>query len=217
VRDPGELDEWWEMGVRIIGPAWAGTRFCGGTHDPGPLTKDGYGLLEGMGSLGFGLDLSHMDEQAALQALDVYPGTILASHSNAAALLKGVETNRHLSRQVIQGLIERDGVIGIVPLNGFLVPGWRPKDGRQLVSLEHVAAQIDHICQIAGDARHVGLGTDFDGGYGVQSTPREVDTIADMQKIIPLLLQRGYSPDDTAAVMGGNWLDRLQRFLPEDV
>ncbi len=215
VRDPGELDEWWELGVRLIGPAWAGTRFCGGTREPGPLTKDGYSLLDGMASLGFGLDLSHMDEAAALQALDFYPGTILASHSNAAALLKGVETNRHLSRSVIQGLIERDGVIGVVPLNQFLVPGWRAKDGRELVGLDHVVAQIDHICQMAGDARHAGLGTDFDGGFGVQSTPREVDTIADLQKIVPLLMQRGYSSDDVAAILSGNWLDRLRRILPE--
>ncbi len=217
VRDPGELDEWWELGVRIIGPAWAGTRFCGGTREPGPLTKEGYALLDGMASVGFGLDLSHMDEEAALQALDFYPGTILASHSNAAGLLKGIETNRHLSGRVIRGLIEREGVIGIVPLNQFLVPGWRAKDGRELVSLGHVVGQIDHICQIAGDARHVGLGTDFDGGYGVQSTPREVDTIADIQKIAPMLLQRGYSTDDVVAILSGNWLDRLRRILPEDV
>jgi membrane dipeptidase len=215
VRQPGELDEWWEAGVRIIGPAWAGTRYCGGTHEPGPLTREGYALLDGMASLGFALDLSHMDEEAALQALDVYPGTILASHSNAVALLKGVETNRHLSQRLIRGLIERDGMIGVVPLNGFLVPGWKPRDGREAVSLELVTAQIDHICQIAGDARHVGLGTDFDGGYGVQSVPAEIDTIADLQKIVPLLFQKGYTQEDIAAILGGNWLDRLRRILPE--
>jgi membrane dipeptidase len=215
VRGPGELDEWWEMGVRIIGPAWAGTRYCGGTREPGPLTKDGFALLEGMADVGFALDLSHMDEEAVLQALEVFPGTILASHSNAAALLKGVETNRHLSQRVIQGILERDGAIGIVPLNQFLVPGWRARDGREAASLKLVAAQIDHICQAAGDARHVGLGTDFDGGYGLQSVPAEVDTIADLRKIIPLLLEKGYTANDVAAILGENWLDRLRRILPE--
>jgi membrane dipeptidase len=156
-----------------------------------------------------------MDEEAALQALDVYPGTILASHSNAATLLKGVETNRHLSQRLMRGLIERDGVIGVVPLNGFLIPGWRPRDGREAARLDMVVAQIDHICQMAGDARHAGLGTDFDGGYGVQSAPADVDTIADLQKIVPLLVEKGYGQDDIAAILGGNWLNCLRRFLPE--
>ena len=86
VRTPSELDEWWEWGVRIIGPAWAGTRFCGGTRDPGPLTDDGRLLLKAMADIGFTLDLSHMDELSARQALDLYSGPIIASHANAAAL-----------------------------------------------------------------------------------------------------------------------------------
>jgi membrane dipeptidase len=170
-----------------------------------------------MASLGFALDISHMDEAAVLQALDVYPGTLLASHANAAALLKGIETNRHLSPRVMRGLIERDGVIGVVPLNGFLVPGWKPGDGRDQASLGQVVAQIDYICQMAGDARHAGLGTDFDGGFGLQSVPAEIDSIADVRKLIPLLSQRGYSQEDIAAILGENWLDRLRKILPESV
>lgn len=215
VRSPDELEEWWQRGVRIIGPAWAGTRFCGGTRQPGPLTKEGYALLEGMAEFGFGLDLSHMDEQAVLQALDSYPGTLLASHANASALLPRLETNRHLSDRVIRGLLERDGVIGVVPFNRFLLPGWNPADGRHLVTLEHLFAHIDHICQMAGDARHVGIGTDFDGGFGVQSAPAEIDTIADLRKLIPLLAEKGYSEQDIAAVMGLNWVNTLQKILPE--
>jgi len=65
VRTPSELDEWWEWGVRVIGPAWAGTRFCGGTREPGPLTDEGRLLLKAMADIGFTLDLSHMDELSA--------------------------------------------------------------------------------------------------------------------------------------------------------
>jgi membrane dipeptidase len=215
VRDPGELDEWWEMGLRVIGPAWAGTRFCGGTHEPGPMTNEGFALLEAMADLGFILDISHMDEEAALQALDRYPGTIIASHSNAAALLKGADTNRHISNKVIERLIERDATVGIVPYNRFLVPGWRKRDSRQLVSLQQVVAQIDYICQIAGDARHTAIGSDYDGGFGVQMVPAEIDTIADLQKLIPLLREKGYAENDIAAIFSGNLLERLQRTLPE--
>ncbi|HBX68115.1 MAG TPA: peptidase M19 [Chloroflexi bacterium] len=217
VRSVDELEMWWARGVRFIGPAWAGTRFCGGTREPGPLTPEGFQLLEGMASYGFALDLSHMDEKAVWQALDRYPGTIIASHANASALLKGLDSNRFLSDQVIEGLLERQGIIGVVPFNRFLLPGWTAKDGRHLVTLEHVVAQIDHICQLAGDALHVGLGSDFDGGFGIQSVPEEIDTIADLQKLVPLLAQKGYTETDIAAILGQNWLRVLQNILPESV
>jgi membrane dipeptidase len=216
VREPAELEEWWGLGVRIIGPAWAGTRFCGGTREPGPLTSEGYALLEAMAAFGFTLDLSHMDEKAALQALDSYPGAIIASHANLMALLKGADTNRHLSDRVVHGLIERGGVIGIVPYNSFLETGWKRGDRREAVPLERVAAHIDTICQIAGDAHHAGIGSDFDGGFGLQSAPAGMDTIADLQKLVPLLASRGYNDSDIAAILGDNWLSLLRRTLPEN-
>ena len=215
VRDPAELEDWWQRGVRLIGPAWAGTRFCGGTREPGPLTAEGYALLEGMASFGFTLDISHMDEQAVLPALDSYAGRIIASHANALALLKGVESNRFLSDRVIQGLLARDGIIGIVPCNPFLKVGWKAEDGRQAVTLQHVIAHIDYICQLAGDAYHVAIGSDFDGGFGWQHVPSEIDTIADVRKLIPLLAEQGYTQDDIAAIFGNNWLSLLRHILPE--
>jgi membrane dipeptidase len=215
VRDPSELEEWWAEGVRIIGPAWASNRFCGGTREPGRLTHAGIDLLEQMAAQGFGLDVSHMDEAAVFQAVDMYPGTIIASHSNAHSLLKGLEGNRHLKDPLIQALLEREAVIGILPFNCFLQAGWRPGDRREVVTLQHVVAQIDFICQMAGNARHVGIGSDFDGGFGRQSAPAEIDTIADLQKLAPMLAERGYSAADIAAIMGNNWINVLHRILPE--
>jgi membrane dipeptidase len=219
VGDTAELESWWSDGVRVIGPAWAGTRFCGGTLEPGPLTKDGYLLLEGMAEFGFILDISHMDEPAALAALDTYPGRILASHANARSLLKGTDSNRHLSDHVIHDLIEREGVIGIVPMNPFLRAGWERKHGdqRDEVTLQRVANQIDYICQLAGDSLHVGLGSDFDGGFGLQSAPADVDDIADLHKLAPLLELRGYSELDIRAILGENWLMLLGQALPNDI
>jgi membrane dipeptidase len=214
IGEPSELEEWWQDGVRLIGPAWAGNRFCGGTREPGPLTGEGFALLETMAELGFGLDLSHMDEQAALQALDAYPGPLAATHSNARDLLKGYEGNRHLSDRLIQGILERQGVIGVVLFNAFLKSGWRRGDRREEVGLEHVAAQIDYICQIAGDAAHVGIGSDFDGGFGLQCIPHGMDTIADLSLLAPFLAEYGYSQEDIVGILGGNWLSWLERLLP---
>jgi membrane dipeptidase len=215
VRHPSELEEWWAGGVRIIGPAWAGTRYCGGTREPGPLTTDGRLLLKRMAELGFMLDLSHMDAQAALQALDSYPRQVIASHGNALALLPGSDSNRHLPDEVLRGLIERGGVIGVVPSNGFLKFDWRNRGGREAVSVDLLVAQIDYICQLAGDARHAGLGSDFDGGFGLQSVPIELDSIADLQILAPRLAQKGYTEVDIAAILGENWLGILQTNLPE--
>lgn len=216
VGDPSDLEEWWERGVRLIGPAWAGTRFCGGTNEPGPMTKEGFALLEGMAEFGFGLDLSHMDERAALQAIDVYPGELMASHSNAQALLRGLGGNRHLSDRAIRGLTERGGVIGVMPYNLFLKPGWKRGEARREVTLHDLVAHIDHICQIAGDAHHAAIGSDFDGGFGLQSAPAEIDTIADLHKIHPLLAEKGYSEDEIAGILGKNWLDWLMKVLPAE-
>ncbi len=69
----------------------------------------------------------------------------------------------------------------------FLKAGWKKGDPREAITLETLAAHVDHICQMAGDARHVGLGSDFDGGFGLNSVPAGIDTIADLQKLGPIL------------------------------
>jgi len=216
IRSPGELAEWYDLGLRLIGLAWAGTRYCGGTGEPGPLTPEGRELIAAMADFNFVLDLSHMDEAAALESLDRYEGPVMATHSNCAALLKGVESNRHLRDHVIEGLIERDAVIGLVPLNSYLKAGWVRKNGsrREEVSLDALTAHIDHICQIAGDSLHVGIGSDFDGGFGLQSIPSELDSIADLQMIATSLKARGYNETDAENILGGNWLRFLRRSLP---
>ncbi|HEX7474703.1 MAG TPA: membrane dipeptidase [Dehalococcoidales bacterium] len=130
-------------------------------------------------------------------------------------LLPGYEGNRLLPEDVIKGLIERDAVIGVVPFCMFLQAGWKMADGRESISLATLAAHVDHICQLAGDARHVGLGTDFEGGFGLDSIPAGLDTIADMQKLGPILAAKGYSDEDVAAILGENWLRHLRTYLPK--
>lgn len=215
ILDLGQLEAWWASGLRMIGPAWAGTRFCGGTNEPGPLTPDGRKLLSVMAELGFILDLSHMDEPAVLEALDIYEGTVVATHATCSALMPEYKNNRLLSDRVIHGILERDGIIGVVPFNTFLKPGWLiGRSERDEVSISRLVDHIDHICQLAGDALHVGIGSDFDGGFGLQSTPKEMDTIADISKLVPLLISRGYSEKDVEAVLGSNWIDLLSGSLP---
>lgn len=215
IRSTSELEDWYELGVRLIGPAWVGTRYCGGWNEPGPLTEDGRKLLSAMADFNFVLDLSHMDEQSSVEALDIYRGPIVGTHGNCLSLMPNSNSNRHFSDRIIEGIIERDGVVGVVPYNSYLKDDWTVgKNDRAEVPLHYVADHIDHICQIAGDALHAGIGSDFDGGFGVQSVPPEIDTIADLQNLVSLLQARGYSETDMDNIFGGNWIARLRRDLP---
>jgi membrane dipeptidase len=216
IRHPDELREWWELGLRMIGLAWLGTRYCGGTREPGPLTGEGHRLLAAMADFPFILDLSHMDEASALESLDRYEGAMMASHANCAALLPGSDSNRHLPDRVIRGLIERGGVIGSVPFNTFLKVGWSRLNGsrREEVELDAYVAHLDHVCQLAGNSLHAGIGSDFDGGFGLQSVPMGIESIADLQLVGSKLIERGYDQTDVENILGGNWLRFLREHLP---
>ena len=208
------LEEWWDLGLRIFGPVWAGTRWCGGTFEKGGFTGEGRELLDVLGSLGFVLDLSHMTEESTLEALDRYEGTVIATHANARSLVQGSDSERHFSDATIRRLIERGGVMGVIPYNRFLLRDWKVGDPREQITLDHLAAHIDHICQIAGNPLHAAIGSDFDGGFGWPSIPYEIDTISDLQKLESQLIQRGYRQDDVQLIFNGNWQRMLTIGLP---
>ncbi len=214
ILEPAQFEEWYARGIRAVGLAWGQTRYSGGTSQPGPLTGLGRELLEVMASFNAILDVSHMAEEAFLEAVDRYEGTLIASHSNPRRLRN---SDRHLSDDMIRRLAEREGVIGVVLFNAFLKEGWVRKSGsrKDEVTLDHnVVTAIDHICQITGSARHVGIGSDLDGGFGRQSSPVEIDTITDLRLIEPLLRGRGYAPEDIQNILCGNFLRVLRQTLP---
>ena len=210
IRTPGETAFWFEQGVRLIGPAWHANRYSGDTSDGGPLTSLGRELLAEMGRVGATLDLTHMSEEASLEALDTYDGPVVATHAHSQ---RTARKPRLLAARVIEGVVSRDGVVGVLPLNWALHPTWRKADGKDAVTLEAVVDAVDAVCQLAGDAAHVGIGTDFDGGQGAEQAPAELDTIADLPKLATALAARGYSDADIAAIMGGNWLRFLRGAL----
>lgn len=210
IKEPAEFDAWYERGLRIVGPAWTASRYCGGTGMPGPLTPLGHELLETMAQYNALLDLSHMAEQSFQEAVDLYDGPLIASHSNPRDFCN---TDRHLSDDMILRLAERDGVMGIVLFNYFLDDQWSFADGKAAITLSRVIDAIDHVCQVTGSAAHVGLGCDFDGGFGSQSIPLELDTIADLWLIKEALETRGFAEDDVAAILGGNMVRKLRECL----
>jgi membrane dipeptidase len=96
----------------------------------------------------------------------------------------------------------------------MIVPGWQrgkstPKEMQ--CNLEKVIDHIDHICQLAGNSLHVGIGSDLDGAFGKEQCPYDLETIADLQQLSFLFNERGYSNQDIENVMCGNWLSFLRR------
>jgi len=215
IRSPDELDEWYAAGLRVVGPAWMSSRYCGGTFEPGPLTDAGRRLLEGMDRRRMVLDLSHMAEESFFEAVERYQGPIIASHSNPRRFSDG---DRHLTDDMIRAIVLRDGVIGHVPFNAFLLQGWRRSAGdpKEAADLGTVVRTIDYVCQLAGSARHIAFGSDFDGGFGAEATPEGIDSVADLQAIVSALADRGYSQADLLAITHGNWLRALRPGLPEN-
>lgn len=210
IIEPRQFEWWYEQGVRIVGPAWRASQYCGGTGEPGRLTVLGHELLDVMMSFNAILDLSHMAEESYLEALDRYDGVIIASHSNPRHFRN---SDRHLSDMMIRRLAERGGVIGIVPYNLFLSNTWTIADGKSAMTLNRVVEAIDYVCQLVGSAVHVGIGTDFDGGFGAEATPYELNTIADLWLLKDALLARGYAQSDVVNILGGNMLRQLQACL----
>lgn len=214
IRTPDEVAWWYEQGLRIVGVAWQGNRYAGGTSQPGPLTTDGRRLLAAMGEVGMVLDTSHLAEASFWQAVEQYDGTVIASHSNCRRYAPDHNADRHLSDRMLAALIERDGVVGIALYNAFLNRGYYRGQPRVATTTEHVVRHIDHICQLAGSAAHVAIGSDLDGGFGREVIPNDIDSIADLPRIAAALRDIGYEESAITAIMGGNWQRVLQRSLP---
>lgn len=206
---PEKLREWWDGGMRLLGLAHFGPgRYAGGTGTEIGLTELGGPLLAEMERVGVALDLSHSSDQAFWEALARYHGPVHASHTNCRALNPH---QRQFSDKQIRAIVERNGVIGVVPGCWQMRPGWQNGDSNADIALADLIAHIDHICQIAGTSRHVGIGSDLDGGVGREGFAHDLDTIADLQQVAVLLADRGYGSDDVAAIMHGNWIGFLRR------
>jgi len=207
VLNPADVELWYRQGLRIIGPAHYGVSpYAHGTGTEGGWFEPGPALLREMENVGMILDVTHLSDQCFYEMLDMYHGPMLASHHNCRAL---VPDQRQLADDHIKLLIERGAVIGSAFDAWMLSPGWErgvsmPESAG--VNIAKVVDHIDHVCQLAGNAKHAALGTDLDGGFGREQSPYDLDTIADLQTIPDLLRQRGYSESDIEGIMYKNWI-----------
>jgi membrane dipeptidase len=206
------LERAYEQGLRALGPAHYGPgRYAHGTDADGPLPAAGKELLREMQRLGIVLDVTHLCDECFWDALDCYTGPLWASHQNCRTL---APWNRQFADDQIKAVIERGGILGMAFDAIMMVPNWRhltSKPADFQLTMERICEHIDHICQLAGNAKHVGIGTDLDGGYGTEQTPLDLNSIADLQRLPALLEKRGYSAADIRGILSQNYIDFLRR------
>jgi len=198
-------------GLRAIGPAHYGPGvYAQGTDAVGGFPPGGLDLLREIDRLGMILDVTHLSDDCFWQALDVFSGPVWASHHNARAL---TPHQRQLSDDMFRALVDRGAVVGLALDAWMMIPGWeRGKTTPQSsgLRLEKLVDHLDHFCQLAGNARHVGLGTDLDGCFGTEQTPQDLDSIAGLQQLTGLMAARGYGEADIAGVLHGNFIRHLR-------
>jgi membrane dipeptidase len=206
------LERAYEYGLRVVGPGHYGPgRYAQGTNATGGIGAAGKELLKKMEELNMILDATHLCDESFWEALDNFNGHVWASHNNCRAI---VNHNRQFSDEQIKELISRGAVIGGVMDTWMMVPNWIKGESTPQAmncNLNVLIDHMDHICQIAGNAHHIAIGSDLDGGFGKEQSPSDVETIADLQKIPGLLNKRGYAKDDIENVLHGNWLRFLRR------
>lgn len=204
ILSPQDAFRWWEDGLRVVGLAHYGvSAYAHGTGTTGGLTARGVELLNAMHETGMVLDVAHLADEAFFQVVEHFTLPVLASHANCRAL---VPNQRQLSDEQIKRLIERDSVIGSAFDCWMLLPGYEPgKTSNANIKIKSVVDHIDHVCQLAGNARHAAIGSDLDGGFGKEQSPSDLESIADVQKVASLLRARGYTESDIEGVMHGNW------------
>lgn len=195
-----------DYGLRAVGPAHYGPgRYAQGTDATGLMGPKGHELLREMERLNIILDATHLCDDSFWEALDHFNGHIWASHNNCRAL---VNHNRQYSDAQIKELVNRGAVIGLALDAWMMVPNWvrgtSTPEGMHC-NLEVMVDHLDHICQIAGNTLHIGVGSDLDGAFGREQCPYDIETIADLQKIPALLEKRGYNKQDVQNMMNGNW------------
>ena len=206
------LERAYGYGLRAVGPAHYGPgTYAQGTDAEGGLGPRGRELLKEMERLGIILDATHLCDESFWEALDHFGGWVWASHSNCRAV---VPHHRQFSDEQIKALIARGAVIGGVLDAWMMIPNWergKTKPAEAGCYLEKLIDHYDHICQLAGNANHCGIGTDLDGAFGREQSPADMETIASLQKLPELLYARGYSKEDVMRIACGNFV----RFLEE--
>lgn len=226
------IEAFYRLGLRVMIPAYNRTNaICDGILDrtQGGLSRFGYRVVEECNRLGLVLDCTHVGKKSTLDIIEASAAPVIFSHSNPKARC---DNPRNIDDEQIKACIAKGGIIGTVSWGPLVMP----PGGTSRPTLDMFLAMIDHVAQLAGNARHIGIGTDLSIGsypphgadawgdaeypnpseeYGrvvtpdIRSEKRMVEGFDDYRQVVDVanrLLQRGYSEDDVSGILGGNYL-----------
>ena len=200
----------------------------------GGLSDFGKQLIEEMNSVGIMVDISHVNDDAFYQAIEISNTPVIASHSSLRHFTPGFE--RNVDDEMLKALAKKGGVIQINFGSSFIseAPGLyfdkiKEYINDQVIDLKNASKEdidkvraefmsnnpfpyanvslvADHIDRVVVlvGIDHVGLGSDFDG-VG-DSLPEGLKDVSMYPNLIKELLNRGYKKEDIRKILSGNLL-----------
>lgn len=179
-----ELEILYDLGVRGFTLAWnKGNNLASGCKDKRDfgLTDTGEEIINFALDHGMLIDLVHIGRKAALDILEIADRNIFVSHTGIRAL---TDTPRNIDDDVISGIVDRKGVIGIIFFNNFLKTK-KCGDGGLECFYEHVRYIIDNY-----GYEFVSFGSDFYGILPDKCIYAESNEIDDIGKVVEFLQER---------------------------
>ena len=188
-----ELEAFHRRGVRVVGLTWNHkNRWAGGTKEEGGLSPEGAELAREVDRLKMVHDLSHLSRAAVDDLLASARGPVIASHVACDAVHAH---RRNLTDAHMAEVAKRNGVVAVVFYAGFLGAG-RP-------TLDDLVRHLMHALEVCGPDS-VGIGSDFDGGFGRDELPAGIRTAADLPRVASALRSQGVPDKVVAKISGGN-------------
>jgi membrane dipeptidase len=207
--NPDLLDVFYQAGLRSIGPLWnrvsqfghgLNARFPHSPDTGAGLTIAGKALLRRCAEKKIVVDVSHMNERAFWDTVDILQQPIVATHSNAHALCPQA---RNLTDPQLKAIAESGGMVGVNFDVAFLRgDGQRNADTPLELILDHLEYMMDHLGE-----DHIGFGSDFDGAL----ISTELQDVTGLAQLIAAMQQRHYSKELIEKICWGNWLNVLNR------
>jgi membrane dipeptidase len=199
----GDLDVlhvYHEMGVRSMGLTWMYRNAVaeGNWEDTGAgLSAFGRRAIREMNQLRWLVDIAHATEKTFWDALEAAEAPLICSHTSCRAVVKDFHTHapsRYLTDEQMRALAAKGGVLGIF----FSANRELDDDAADAASLARFIAHAASAC----GADHVGLGSDYDGGF----PPHGLEDIRGLPNLTSALIDLGFSDGEVVGILGGNWL-----------
>lgn len=210
LADLDVLEMFHRFGFRSLGLTHNANNWAAGGCSPSDgrrygLTPDGRRLVRKALESGMAIDCAHLSRQGFYDLLDEMDGKpLINTHACCAHF---VDIERNLNDDQLKKLAQTGGVVGITFVPDFLSRA-KPVE---MVSSEDVFRHLQHAVELIG-IDHVAIGGDFDG---VRFLPNDIQSLEEVPTLIAHMMKAGWSSEDMAKVVGGNWRRVLGQLLPE--